>query len=286
MRSRIINKISIAIFLLIIPSTLISILFNDIYQDGEWANAQWLAQDMVTLFVAIPLFVASYFNLKKKTEGKWKIVQTGILLYFTYTYTFFVFEAELTWLYLFHLPIFGLALAGLVLNLFGIFADPFYLFKFNKKIKWIVIAYQSLIALMLIVLWLSDIFAHLERPEYLSDTFTGAAPLIIYTLDIGIIVPLLIISLIGFWSNKQYGILLTGIMLIKSSTLGLSLMAMSISLFVQDIHFDIKFFLLWSCIGCVGSLLTILFFKKLQHVLPLNPRSTNISIEFQEYQLN
>ena len=286
MRARIIDKISIAIFLLIVPSTLVGILFNDIYQDGEWANAQWLGQDIVTLFVAVPLLVASFYHLKKKAGNHWKIVQTGILLYFTYTYTFFVFEAELTWLYLFHLAIFGLALASLGLSLMGIFADSYYSYKFNSNIKWVVIAYQSIIALMLTILWLSDIINHLVLPDHLSDTPTGEAPLIIYTLDLGIIVPLLIISSIGFWFNKQYGILLTGIMLVKSSTVGLSLMAMSISMYVQNIHLNIELIFLWSFIGCVGTVLTILFFKNLKHILPLNPMSTSISIEFQEYQMN
>ena len=286
MRSRAINKISIAIFLPIVPSALISILFNDIYQDGEWANAQWLGQDIVTLLIAVPILMVSYFCLKRKGNGQWKLVQTGILLYLTYTYTFFVFEAELTWLYLFHLPIFGLSLAGLGLNLISLFTDRYYLYRFNNNFKWAIIAYQGVIAVMLSILWITDIVTHLISPDHHSDTPSGEAPLIIYTLDLGIIVPLLVISIIGLLGNKQYGILLSGIMLVKSSTIGFSLMAMSISMYVHNIHLNVELIVLWCFIGCIGSILTILFFKNIDYILPLNPKTTNISIEFQEYQLN
>lgn len=286
MHVNIINKISIALLLLVMPSALISVLFNDIYQDGEWVNAQWLGQDLVTLFIAVPLFWLSYHYLRKKPSGSWKLVQTGVLLYFTYTYTFFVFEAELTWLYFFQLPIFGISLAGLILSLFGIFSDSYHSFRYNGNLKWAIIAYQGTIAIMLFVLWFSDIFAHLISHDHVSGTPTGEAPIIIYTLDLGIIVPLMVISLIGLWQSKQYGILLTGIMLVKSSTIGFALMAMSISMIVQDIYIDIGLTALWCFIGCVGSVLAILFFRKLDHILPLFPKATNISIEFEEYQLN
>lgn len=40
-------------------SCAISIFNNDIYQDGDWANAQWLGQDIVTLILALPLLLVS-----------------------------------------------------------------------------------------------------------------------------------------------------------------------------------------------------------------------------------
>jgi len=286
MSSRIINILTIAVIVLIVPSTLISILNNDIYQDGAWANTQWLGQDLVTLFIAVPLFWLSNHYLRKRPFSPWKLVQTGVFLYFTYTYTFFVFEAQLTWLYFFQLPIFGISLAGLVLSLLGVFSDSYYSFKYIGNAKWTIVAYQGTIAIMLSVLWFSDIFAHLFSPDHVSGTPTGEAPMIIYTLDLGIIVPLMVVSLIGLIKNRQYGILLTGIMLVKSSTIGFALMAMSISMFVQEIYIDMEFVALWCFVASAGSTLAILFFKNLAHILPLNPKHTGISIEFQEYQLN
>ena len=96
---------------LTLVSCLISISNNGIYKDGVWANAQWFGQDVVTLLVATPLLLLTQFQGIRRDLWKWNLVLGGILFYFVYTYAFYMFAAKLTFLYLFHLPIFGLSLA-------------------------------------------------------------------------------------------------------------------------------------------------------------------------------
>jgi hypothetical protein len=102
-------------------SCILSITNNDIYQDGDWINAQWLGQDIVTLFIALPLLIVSFFKGIKKSNTKWEIVYCGILLYYAYSYTFLVYGAKLTVLYLFHFPMYGLSMIGLVITLIHLF---------------------------------------------------------------------------------------------------------------------------------------------------------------------
>ncbi len=176
---------------LVFISCSLSIFNNDIYQDGAWANAQWLGQDVVSLFLAVPfLWIAQYFALSQ---------------------IFFL-----------------------------------------------------LISILLTCLWLSDIFHHLIDPDYLSSTPDGEAPLIIYSLDLAIVIPLMLTSIYGLWKGWQLDLKTTGIMLIKASTLGFALMAMSLSMMINKLSLDIELIILWCIIGLIGALLSILYFRNVQ----------------------
>lgn len=192
------------------------------------------------------------------------MVYCGILLYYAYTYSFFVFGANLTILYLFHLPVYGLSTIGLVISCIGLFNQKTKLSIQSGRLKTIIIFYLITMSIMISYLWLNDIVAHLTNPEYRSDTPTGAPPLIIYSLDLGIIIPLMIASAILLYKNSKWVYLLNGIILTKTSMLGFALMAMSISLYVQELTLDYFLIVLWCIIGILGTMLTLLYFRKLR----------------------
>lgn len=244
-------------------SCLFSITNNDIYQDGTWANAQWLGQDAVTLLIALPFLLISFFKGIRRGNVKWQMVYAGILFYYFYTYSFFMFAAKLSVFYLFHLPIFGLSLIGLIITLIGLFGqDTRFVFE-SKRLKITIIVYLILMSVMISFLWLSDIAAHLLDPTHRSETPDGEAPLIIYSLDLAIVIPLMITAAILLYRKTQAGYLLNGIILTKTSTLGFALMAMATSMYVQELNPDYFLIALWSIIGIIGTALTVLYLCKL-----------------------
>ncbi len=263
MKTRTLSIITFLMTGLTLISCLLSILHNDIYQDGEWANAQWLGQDFVTLIIALPLLLISHFKGIKGEDIKWKMVYSGALLYYVYTYSFFMFAANLTVLYLFHLPIYGLSVIGLFIAMMDLFStNERYSFD-QKGLKWTIIIYLIFISVMVSFLWLNDIFAHLTDPSHQSGTPDGKAPLIIYSLDLGIIIPLMITAAISLYKNRPWGLLLNGIILTKTSTLGFALMAMALSMYIQQLNPEPFLIFLWCVLGIIGTTLTILYLRKL-----------------------
>lgn len=261
MRDKQLQIITYLMLGLLLVSCLISIMHNEIYQDGDWANAQWLGQDMVSLLLASPLLFMAQHQSVKYQNWKWKMVWSGVFFYFVYTYAFFMFAAKLTFLYLFHLPIFSLAVIGFVISVLDIFSTEFKISMKNTTLKWTIIGYTIFISIMISVLWLKDIFAHLTIPGHRSDVPGGEAPLIIYSLDLAIVIPLMLLAAFGYWQEKQYGYKLIGIMLVKSSTLGFALMAMSLTLYFLHQNSDTFLIILWSIIGLIGMILAILYFR-------------------------
>ena len=189
----------------------------------------------------------------------------GVLLYYAYTYTFFVFGTQLPFLYLLHLPIFGLSVIGLFISFMDLLDPKQELKSQPGLIKNIIISYLLLMSFMLTFLWMSDIIAHLTISGHTSDTPTGEPLLLVYSLDLAIVIPLMIIAAVGYWQRKQYGYKLIGVMLVKTSTLGAALMAMSLSLYLQNLSLDTFLIILWCIVGVVGTTLTLLFFKQLKN---------------------
>ena len=60
---------------------------------------------------------------------------------------------------------------------------------------------------------MTDIIQHLTDPLHQSDTPDGSAPLIIYSLDLAMAIPLMVIAAVGYAMNRQFGYKLTGVML-------------------------------------------------------------------------
>lgn len=256
-------RISYLIAMLTLVSCLISITNNNIYQDGDWANAQWLGQDVVTLLLALPLLLLSTNRGIKAGNWHWQILHAGILLYYFYTYSFFMFAANLTVLYVFHLPIYGLASIGLVLDCIHLFNLKVDLVFSGRKLGSAIIVYLTFISLMVTMLWFVDIYSHLTDPTHRSGTPTGEAPLIIYSLDLGLIIPLMLTAAVLLYRQAQWAFLLTGIILVKTSTLGFALMAMGLSMYVQELNPEYYLIMLWSVIGLLGSWLTVSFLRNL-----------------------
>jgi hypothetical protein len=66
-KSKIVKKRTLSVITYLIAgltsvSCILSISHNNIYQDGEWANAQWLGQDIVTILIALPFLLISFIK--------------------------------------------------------------------------------------------------------------------------------------------------------------------------------------------------------------------------------
>ncbi|MAD97967.1 MAG: hypothetical protein CMB99_11635 [Flavobacteriaceae bacterium] len=247
----------------------LAIYNNDFYQDDNWTKAQWLGQDLITLTVAVPLLL---FSLKRgigQHRIKWWMLNTGLLLYFAYTYSFFVFSSKLSFLYFFQIGIFGFSIVGFIRSCL-LLSHEKVRFSFPRtNIKLAIVSYFFTIASMLAFLWIKDIVSHLNSSIHQSNTFDGAPPLITYGLDLGLIIPLMIATGLMLYWKERWGYILTGIVLTKTSTLGFAMMAMNVSMHLQHINPDYLIILIWTLIGVLGTLLTIFYLENLRfHVDP------------------
>lgn len=261
-------RLSLVLALLVFAACLAGIVDNNLYRDGEWFRAQYFGQDMVTLLVVLPMLLISARHGLEKNITAWKLIFIASLLYLVYVYAIFVFAAAFSPLYFLHLPIFSLSLFMLISLMGCFFISRRKILLPGKNLRLFSALYLLILAGMLSWLWLSDLLNHAFLTGHQSATPDGKPLLIIYSLDLGVMIPLMLIGVIGLFRNETRGIAWAGIMLTKSFLLGFALLGMSVSMLVLGQESDPFLMGLWSVMSLIGVVLTALYMNRMEDAVP------------------
>jgi hypothetical protein len=157
------------------------------------------------------------------------LIWIGLLGYMFYTYAGaavgYAF-AELTLLYiaLFSLSIFALAAAasGLDTTVIMQAIDP------PPALRRSAAGFLALIGLLLGMLWLLQIGAFLASGSLPAGVVAaGGGAYYVYALDLGLILPLTVLGAVWLWQRRPWGTVLASYILVKSTTMGMALLAMN-----------------------------------------------------------
>lgn len=210
-----------------------------IYGSGIYKNdsvavvAQGLAQDLVSLIMGIPLLIGALvlFN-KGKTKGK--LLLSGALGYFLYTYMSYSFLWNYNSLFLLYVALMSLSAFALVLTIMNINIDNLKN-QFNDKLpRKFIGGVQIFIGIMIGLMWLAKIVPSIINnsvPVGLEHYTT----LIIQAMDLAFVMPLAILSGILLIKKNRFGYLLSSIMIIKGSALLISITAMIVGQMIAGV---------------------------------------------------
>lgn len=196
-----------------------------IYRDMSAEVAiQGIAQDFITLFVAIPLLLFSLF-LSRKGSVKWRLVFAGVLAYFFVTYLFYLLMAMYNNLFLVYTSLLGLSFFSLLKVLFS-FEPGFITFK-PKSSTSLKFAGRFLMlnAACIGILWLSIILIPILNGRVYPEGLAHYTTLVVQGLDLGLLLPLSFISGHLLIKQKPLGNLAAPVYLVFLSLLMLALVA-------------------------------------------------------------
>ncbi|WML57604.1 hypothetical protein [Neobacillus sp. PS2-9] len=205
----------------------INIYGKGLYQHDSAAMAiQAIAQDIVTLIVGVPLLFISIF-LAWKGLFRGKLLLSGTLGYFLYTYASYSFLSMYNSMFLIYVMIMSASFFAFILSLmsFDILTVPLY-FHDKLPVKFIG-SILIAIACMFGFMWVGKIVPPLfsQTPPKGIDQYTT---LVIQALDLGLVVPTGILAGVLLIKRKPFGYLLASIITIKELTLLTALSAMII----------------------------------------------------------
>ena len=224
--------------------------------------AQAIGQDYVTLLVGIPLLlIATYLAMRGSLRGK--ILQAGALWYFGYTYLLMAFGGAYNQLFLVYVALYSASVFAFVLSLLSIdvvdlptqFAPRFA----RRAIAWLVIGFGALLAL----LWLGRIVPALVGGT-VPPGLESYSTLFVQVGDLGLVVPLAILTGVLLLRQHPAGYLLAGVLLVKGATFGLALIAMMLSMAaagVAIVPVEAAFFVTVALICCVGTIYLVSVLK-------------------------
>jgi len=196
------------------------------YSDTVGSAAQMQGNDLITLVVGLPLLiVATWLAFRSSLRGR--LLLTGTLGFFLYTYMSMSMLTAYNSLFLIYVALFSLSLFAFILCLMSFdLSDLPRHFSPRLPRRWIA-GLLFVVAGFLLVAWLGRIVPPLlqNRTPILENTTT----LVIQTMDLGLIVPLAILSGILLLHRKPWGYLLASVFVMKAITMGLAVSAMGIN---------------------------------------------------------
>ncbi|WP_405113561.1 hypothetical protein MHH28_07510 [Paenibacillus sp. FSL K6-1217] len=230
---------------------------SGIYKDDSVsAAAQAIAQDGVTLFAGVPLLLISLLlSLSGRVRGR--LLLAGTLGYFTYTYASYSFLAMYNPLFLVYVMLFSAGLFAFILVFRSLERDGI---SFSSKLPARSIGSIILLfAFLIIMLWLGRIAGAWQQgitPEGLEHYTT----LVIQALDLGVLLPLMVVTGAMLIRRQPYGNLLASILLVKAATLLTSISSMIIGMLRAGVHVSMAELILFPLFNLlvIGCLILIL----------------------------
>lgn len=215
--------LSAVIALLVSITSILGILNPTTYaqETSNWA-LQAVGQDSANLVVVVVLLFSTYFLAKNSLKAY--LVWLGCYIYLFYAFVIYAFFIHFNYLFLIYVAILGLSVYIPVGSIFCInFSSLSQAFTNKIAVKPASILLMS-IGILFGLLWLSEIIPSLfskEVPQSLVETALFVNP--VYVLDLGLILPAMMITSILVWRRKLLGYVLTVPLLVFSATMGLGI---------------------------------------------------------------
>lgn len=197
------------------------------YWDTVSSATQMQANDLVTLALGLPLLAISlWLALRGSLRGK--LLLTGTLGFILYTYITMCFGAAYNKLFLVYVALLSLSLFAFILSMmsFDLKTLPSH---FSEKLPrgWIA-GLLFFAAAFLSLAWLGRVAATFT-PDAIP-ALENTTSMFIQAMDLGIIVPLCVLSGVLLLRRSAWGYLLASVALMKFLTMGIAVSLMSLNM--------------------------------------------------------
>lgn len=245
----------------------VSIYGKGLYsQDSVSMAVQARAQDAVTLLLGIPLLIISLY-LARYNSIKGRLLLTGTLGYFLYTYLVYTFIAMYNSFFLLFVLLMSLSFFAFILAMLSF--DMNELKKaFDQKLPVKFIAGVLLfLGAAVGMMWLGRIVPPLVNgnPNSSLEHYTT---LVIQGIDLGILIPASVVSAVMMIQKKPFGYLLSSVLTIKMITLLTALTAMIIGQAFAGVQMSVVEMALFPLFNLITIVSLVLIFKNIKELNP------------------
>jgi hypothetical protein len=228
-------RLSIMIAILAAAVSAVGLFADGFYRDNIWVSSQLRGNDVVTLFVAVPLLLIG-MRFAKRGSLRGLLVWLGGLWYVFYNYLFYLFGSAFNELFLVYTALFSLSTLTLIFTLTKIDAEHIARqFRDRAPVRWIS-GYMLFWAVFLGGLWIVQSVAFIitgQLPQSVIDA--GGQTNVVFAIDLSIMIPALILAAVWLWKRQPWGYVLAVMMNIKGATYAFALVMMGVFAVREDI---------------------------------------------------
>jgi hypothetical protein len=228
------------------------------YYDSVSMAAQQQGNDVVTLTVGAPLLaISTWLAFRGSLRGR--LLLTGTLGFFLYTYLSMAMLTSYNALFLVYVALFSLNLYAFILSMLAFdLQDLPRHFSARLPRGWIA-GLMFLVGGFLGLAWLGRIVPPLLQGK--TPALENTTTLVIQALDLALIAPLAILSGVLLLRRSAWGYLLTSVTLLKGVTLGLGVSAMAINMTLKDVPDSLGVMVPFLVITLLNLVMAVLLLK-------------------------
>jgi hypothetical protein len=238
----------------------VTVYGHGIYRyDGADMVAQAIPQDVVTLVLAVPL-LALALVLYRRNSLRGKFLLAGTLAYFLYTYTVMSLGAAFNALFLVYVALFSLSLYAFIMAMLSVDLSTLPGAFGDRLPRKTIAGFLFLSAAFLILAWLGRIV-----PAQLNGTtpigLSTSTTLFIQAMDLGVVVPMMILAAVQLLQRRQFGYLLTSVAILKFVTMGLALDAMILGQYLAGVPMSVAEIVIFPIISVVAIVMAAIVLR-------------------------
>ncbi len=228
------------------------------FYDTVSSAAQQQGNDVVTLTVGLPLLaISTWLAFRGSLRGR--LLLTGTLGFFLYTYMSMAMLTSYNALFLVYVALFSLSLYAFILSMMAFDLEnlPRH-FSEHLPRRWIA-GLMFLVGGFLLLAWLGRIVPPLLQGE--TPALENTTTLVIQAMDLGLIMPLAILSGILLLRRSAWGYLLASVTLLKGITLGLGVSAMAVNMTLRGVPDSLGVMIPFLAITLMNLVMAVLLLK-------------------------
>ena len=238
--------------------------FPETYErDSASMAAQGAGQDLVDLFLGVPLLVLTFIYAAKGNRLA-RLVYAGILFYILYSFVIYCFGVHFNRLFLLYCCTLTLSLYAFILVMNG-FGQEDVAGWFDHAPTRAVSVYIFFVALVFYGLWLKSIVPAIisnSVPVEVTENDFLVNP--VHVIDLAFALPGLILGSVLLWRKKAMGYVLASVALVFMVFLTIALTAMVVMLALREINEDYTVAMVFGILSVSSLLFSILLFRKLR----------------------
>jgi hypothetical protein len=197
------------------------------YWDTVSSTAQMQANDLVTLVLGLPLLAVSFW-LARRGSLRGRLLLTGTLGFILYTYITMCFGAAYNRLFLVYVALSSLSLFAFILSVMSFDLDSLPTHFTDKLPHGWIAGLLFFAAAFLTLAWLGRIAATFT-PDAIP-ALENTTSMFIQAMDLGLIVPLCVLSGVLLLKRNAWGYLLASVGLSKFLMLGIAVSLMGLNM--------------------------------------------------------
>ena len=234
-------------------------------RDSISMGVQGMGQDIVDLFIVVPLLILSLVFVRKGKINSYFIF-SGILFYVLYSFFIYSFGVHFNNLFLLYCLTLGTSLYTFIIMIVQLSKIDIQNNITSKAPLKAIGIFFIIIAAMFYMLWLKDIvpaILHNSVPSEVGENSLQVNP--VHVLDISIALPGLIITAVLLLKKQKLGFIFTPVFLVFIIILAIALIGMVLMLKLKGLNDDISISVIFSLLAIISSIFLIKFFKSIKN---------------------